>query len=107
LAQFLERIQTLVVVMWMAGVIIKATVFFHSAAVAAASTLGLKNYQVTVLPIAVAVVAISKVFYGTHLQLTDFLFKIWPYYGFAVELLIPAVILLIAIIRKKGGKNKP
>mgnify|MGYP000979484987 CR=1 FL=1 len=106
-AQFLERIQVLIVVMWMAGVIIKATVFFHSAAVAAASTLGLKNYQVTVLPIAVAVVAISKVFYGTHLQLTDFLFKIWPYYGFAVELLIPAVILLIAIIRKKGGKNKP
>lgn len=102
LAQFLERIQTLVVVMWMAGLIVKMAVFYHSAGIAAATTLGLKNYRVTLLPIVMATVVISRVFYGTHLQLTNFLFKIWPYYGGAVQFLIPALVLLIAIIRKKG-----
>jgi spore germination protein KB len=104
-AQFLERIQILIVVMWIAGVIVKMAVFYHSAAVAAAATLGLKNYRITILPIMAATVVISRVFYGTHLQLTDFLFKILPYYGPAVELLIPALILLIAIIRRKGGEK--
>lgn len=104
-AQFLERIQILMVVMWMAGVIIKAAVFYHSAAIAAASTLGLKNYQITLLPIAVVSVTISRVFYGTQLQLTNFLYKVWPYYGGAVQLLIPAIILLIAIMLKKGGET--
>lgn len=104
-AQFLERIQILMVVMWIAGVIVKLAVFIHSAAIAAATTLGLKSYRITLLPIAAAAVAISRVFYGTDLQLTNFLFKIWPYYGGAIELLIPAMVLLIAIIRKKGGET--
>lgn len=101
-AQFLERIQILFVVMWMAGVIIKISVFYHCAAIAAASTLGLKNYRITLLPIAAAIVVISRVFYGTQLQLTNFLYKIWPYYGNTVQFLIPALVLLTAIIRKKG-----
>ncbi|CEO89772.1 GerAB/ArcD/ProY family transporter [Syntrophaceticus schinkii] len=104
-AQFLERIQILIVVMWMAGLIVKMAVFYHSAAIAAATTLGLKNYRITLLPIAIATVVISRVFYGTQLHLTNFLFKTWPYYGGAVQLLIPAIMLLIAIIRKKGGEN--
>jgi spore germination protein KB len=44
------------------------------------------------------------VFYGDYLRLTDFLFNIFPYYGWAVELLIPALLLVIAVILKKGGK---
>lgn len=104
-AQFLERIQILIVVMWMAGLIVKMAVFYHSAAIAAATTLGLKNYRITLLPIAIATVVISRVFYGTQLHLTNFLFKTRPYYGGAVQLLIPAIMLLIAIIRKKGGEN--
>lgn len=106
-AQFLERIQILMVVMWIAGVIIKAAVFYHSTAIAAASTLGLKNYRTALLPITAATVVISRLFYGTQLQLTTFLFNVWPYYGGAVQLLIPTILLLITIIRKKGGENAP
>ncbi|MDD4783497.1 MAG: endospore germination permease [Syntrophaceticus sp.] len=103
-AQFLERIQILIVVMWMAGIIVKIAVFYHSAAIAAATTLGLKNYRVTLLPILAATIIISRVFYGDQLSLTNFLFNIFPYYGFAVGLLIPTLVLLIALIFKKGGK---
>jgi hypothetical protein len=91
-AQFLERIQILIVVMWMAGIIVKMAVFFHTSAIAAATTLGLKNYRVTLLPIFAGTIVISRVFYGDYLRLTDFLFNIFPYYGWAVELLIPALL---------------
>jgi spore germination protein KB len=103
-AQFLERIQILIVVMWILGGIVKMAVFFHTSAIAAATTLGLKNYRATLLPILAGTIIISRVFYGDHLRLADYLFNIFPYYGWAVELLIPALVLVIAVIFKKGGK---
>ncbi len=105
LARFLERIQILIVVMWMSGVIVKMAVFFHSAAIAAATTLGIRNYRVTLLPILAGTIIISRLFYSDHLSLINFLSKIFPYYGPAVELLIPALVLVIAVIFKKGGKR--
>ncbi|MFY9139847.1 MAG: endospore germination permease [Thermacetogeniaceae bacterium] len=105
LARFVERIQILIVVMWMFGVIVKLAVFYHSAAIAAANTLGLKNYRLTLLPILAGTIIISRLFYGDHLSLTHFLSHIFPYYGPVVELVIPALVLLIAVILKKGGKS--
>lgn len=106
IAQFLERIQILIVVMWLAGVIVKMAVLFHSAAIATATTFGLKNYRVTILPILAITIVISRVFYSDQLELTNFLFNVFPYYGCTVELLIPALVLLIAAIFKKGDKSQ-
>ena len=50
LCHFIERLETLVIVIWVGGVAIKLAVFFHSAAIAGASTLGLKNYRVNAHP---------------------------------------------------------
>ena len=71
-AQFLERIQILIVVMWMFGGIVKMAVFYHTAAIATATTLGLKNYRVTLLPILAATIIISRVFYGEHIEFDKF-----------------------------------
>ena len=40
------------------------------------------------------------------LSLTNLLVNIFPYYGCTVELLIPALVLMIAVIFKKGEKLK-
>ncbi len=103
LFHFIERLETLVIVIWVGGVATKLAVFFHSAAIAGAGALGLKSYRATLLPIAVIAVILSRVMYDTFFKLLDFLIYTWPPYATIVELVIPALILLIAVIRKKGG----
>ncbi|NPV89641.1 MAG: endospore germination permease [Firmicutes bacterium] len=103
-AGILERLELYLIIIWMAGVIIKLAVFYHSCSVMAASTLGLKDYRVTVFPIALATIIISgRLYESDYLKLVEFLSKFWPFYGYTVELLIPGLILLVAVIRKKGG----
>lgn len=107
-AEILERLELFIVIIWVAGVIIKLSVFFHTIAVTATSTLGLKNYRIMVIPGALAAALVGNIFYGSYVQVVDFLSKIWPFYGAATQLLIPALVLLIAVLRKKGvNDNAP
>jgi spore germination protein KB len=99
----LERLDILVIIIWVAGVIVKLAVFFHSAGIAAASALGLKNYRTTLMPIAITAVVLSKVLYPTYLRLDNFLFTTFPATASVMELAVPALILLVAVIGKKGG----
>jgi spore germination protein KB len=100
---FLERMEIVTGVFLIAAFIIKLAVFCHSAGVAVASTLGLKNYRITLIPIALIMIVLSRVLYGTYLKLSNYLFYPWPIESLIVELAIPALILLVAVIRKKAG----
>jgi spore germination protein KB len=102
-AGFIERLDSLFVAIWIAGVLIKLAVFIHSSGIAAASTLGLKSYRATLLPIAAAAVILSRIWYGSYLRITHFLFHAWPVEAVIIELAIPALVLLTAVIRGKGG----
>jgi spore germination protein KB len=103
---FIERMNILVVVVWLSGVVVKLALLYHSAGIAVASTLGLKNYRITLVPIAIASVILSQVIFGdAYFKLIAFMFRIWPPYAVTVELVIPGIILLVAVIRKKGGAS--
>jgi spore germination protein KB len=105
-ASFIERLETLVVVIWVAGIAVKLAVFFHCAAIAGAGAIGLKNYRILLLPIALIMIIHNR-FYDTFLKITGFMFKPWPFEALAVELAIPALVLLVAVIRKKEGRQSP
>ena len=104
LGGFIENLDILIVVVWASGALVKLALLCHSVGIAAASTLGLKRYRLTLIPIAVATVILSRVTHGTYLQLITFIFGPWPIYAAIMELVIPTAILLIAVIRKKGNK---
>jgi spore germination protein KB len=99
---FIERMNILLVITWLAAAMVKLALLYHCAGIATASTLGLKSYRVTLIPIAIATVILSSVVHGTYFQLINFIFKPWPIYALIMDLLIPAIILLVAVLRKKA-----
>jgi spore germination protein KB len=99
---FLERLEIVVSVFLIAAFIIKLAIIYHSAGIAVASTLGLKSYRATLIPIALMAIILSRMQFGTYLKLSNYLFYPWPIEALSVELVIPALILLIAVIRKKA-----
>lgn len=100
-AGILERMELVIVIIWVAGVTVKLAIFYHVSSIAAATTLGIKEYKWAAIPVAGATILAGNIFYGTYIQVVEFLSKVWPYYGYTVELIIPALVLLIAILRKK------
>ncbi|NPV90045.1 MAG: endospore germination permease [Firmicutes bacterium] len=103
-ADIVERLELYLIVVWIAGVVVKLSVFAHTCCIASSSALGLKNYRWTVIPVTFGALLLSEVLYSTnYVRLVGFLEKTWPWYGQVVEFLIPALVLLVAVIRKKGG----
>jgi spore germination protein KB len=106
LAKILERMELYLVIFWIAGVIVKLALFIHASCIAAASTLNLKNYRLTIVPIALAAIVLCDTFYAKdYLKAMGFFSRVWPSYGFTIELLIPGLILLVAALRGKGEKS--
>lgn len=106
LADFLERIELLLVIIWIAGTIIKLAIFTHTCCIAAATTLGLNNYRHTIIPISIIIVIIATTVYHSHYRIVEFLTKFWPFYAYTIELIIPGLVLLIALLRKKRDDNE-
>lgn len=103
-AEFLTRVEPLVMISWVTGVTIKISVFYFVTVVAAAQVLGLKDYRITVIPIGLLFLIISLTFLPNTVQLVHFLEKTWPMFLAApFQIVIPLVLLIIAMVRKKGG----
>lgn len=105
LARLLERLEILVVVIWVAGAVIKLAVFLHSGCIASANLLGIKNWRIMIIPFVLTMIIVSHFFYDTYPKLIGFLTGIWPVYALTIELLIPGLVLIIAVLRKKGANN--
>lgn len=105
IARFFERFQSLIVVIWIAGTIVKLAGFYHTCSIAAATTLGSSNQRLLLLPITVITLLGSSLLYDNFLKLVNFLFKVLPYNAVAFQLLIPSLILLVSAVRNKGGKQ--
>ncbi len=101
-AHFLQNFEILIIITWISGVILKLAVFCHSASVAAANVLGTKNYRLMLIPVAMAILLLKKIIYEPGFNLLGFIYgPLWTTYFTVIELAIPALILLIAIIRRK------
>lgn len=103
LGNFVERIESLVILIWVAGVVVKVSLIYYVAALAAAQWFNLREYRPVVLPIGMLIGVLSITGFANSRELVEFIAKIWPPYGFSFELILPTVLLLAAMLRKKGG----
>lgn len=103
IAMILERMEALVILVWVAGVMTKIALFYYCSVLACAQWFNLQNYKPLVTPVGVILIAWSLVIYENSRELVDLISKTFPIYAFAFELLIPALLLAVAAVRKKKG----
>lgn len=101
-ARFIERVEAIVMILWVAGVFIKVSLFYHTGTLATAQWLGLKDYRPLVLPLGVVQLVWSITLFENSRELVTFLAKPFPPYAWVFELVIPLTLLVIAAVRKKG-----
>lgn len=106
LGGFLERIESLVMVIWVAGVFVKVSVFHYAAVLAAAQWFRLKDYSLLAIPMGTLNVILSIHLFEGVADLVEFLTVTFPVYALSTfEVGIPALLLLTALIRGKRGEN--
>lgn len=105
IGRFIERMEALVLVMWVAGVTIKVATFFYVTSLGLGQLFGLSDYRSVVLPIGLILGVWSLELFENSILSIQWLAEIFPLYAFVFELGIPSALLIIAAATKKGGRR--
>lgn len=101
-ANFLERLDVLGVVLWAGGSFLKIAVFLYSLTLGTAQWVGLKDHRPLIFPFAIVLLLQATNFASSRAEVWVYLMKVFPLYTLAVGLLLPWLTLLVATIRKVG-----
>ncbi|KJS00997.1 MAG: hypothetical protein VR68_05965 [Peptococcaceae bacterium BRH_c4a] len=100
---FLERIESVMVAIWIIGLFGKITWFYYAVVLGSAQLLNLKDYRPLVLPLGVLLAALSIRVAGNVPEVAGYIIEGFPPFAFLFEYIIPTVLLAVAWAR--GLKN--
>jgi spore germination protein KB len=103
LGGFIERIESLMVGIWVTTVGLKLMVLFYGTVTALAETCNLKDYRPLVLPTGVLLVALSILIFPDAVAIRHFLAHTWPAMSLTVSLGILVLLWAVSLVRKKGN----
>jgi spore germination protein KB len=105
-ARVLDRVEALVLIIWVLATFVKICAFLYCTAQATADTMGFQESRFLLLPISLLFTAIAYNQTVDPAKFIDFLMLTWPGYGLlSFQLVIPLLLLVIASLRGKGEKR--
>lgn len=103
---FLERIESVHMAIWTLGAFIKITLNFYLAVLGLSQIFNLKEYRPLILPIGTILIPLSLLVGPSIVELREFLsYKTFAPYSYFFILFLPSLLLLTAIVRKKGAHS--
>ena len=105
-ANFLERLESILITGWVLGGFAKISIFYYATVLGGAQCFGQKNYRPLIVPVGVILIVLSSFLHQNTAEIFDFMVKAFtPYYLPSFEIGIPLILLIIALIRRKGEKT--
>ncbi|WP_066636681.1 GerAB/ArcD/ProY family transporter [Desulfolucanica intricata] len=106
IANFLERLEPLTIIVWVTGGFVKITFFYYVIVLGFAQWLKLSDYRPLAMPVGVILVSLSIIIGDNLVEIVHFLSSVWPFYSiFTFGAGILLFLLIIAILLKRGGKG--
>lgn len=105
LVGFFTRLESLVAINSIVTAFIKIVVLLYGVCLGISQMLGLKSYRPLILPIAILMSALSDVNFNNVGENLALAIKGWPLYAPVFQIGIPALTLLIAVIRGLPAKG--
>jgi spore germination protein KB len=106
-ANFLQRLEIAVSIVFTVCVFIKVSVCLLATTRGIARIFNLKDYRQTVIPITILMVNVSYILYENVMEMTEWAFKVYPYYALPFQVFFPIIILIAAEIKiRKQNSNK-
>ncbi|KIL40831.1 spore gernimation protein [Gordoniibacillus kamchatkensis] len=101
LADFFEHVESIVMAIWVTGMFIKISVFYYILALGTAQWLKLSDFRPLVLPLGLCLASFGVWAAPNSEKLLHDLGTTIPFYLSAVQVVIPLLLLLIALLKQK------
>ncbi|SDM84346.1 spore germination protein KB [Fictibacillus solisalsi] len=106
ISTFFEHLESVTIAIWITGIFIKISMFYYALVIGTSQWLKLSDYRPIVFPFGFLLTVLGCQWVAPNFEeLNHFLVTIYPFYGSLLMTLIPALFLLIAVIRKKKRKK--
>ncbi|MFF2288681.1 GerAB/ArcD/ProY family transporter [Peribacillus butanolivorans] len=105
--EFFEHMESIVMAIWVVGAFIKISVCYYATALGTAQWLNLSDYRLVVWPLGILLVAFSFWSLPNTIELSRYNVGVFPPFGLMMQTIIPLILLVIAVVRKrkKGTDN--
>ncbi len=104
---FIERVESVHMAIWVLGTFIKISFLYYLTALGLSQLLNLRDYKSLILPLGTIIIPLSLLIAPSIVELQGFTsYKIFTGYSLSFLFVLPFLLLLIAIIRKKGVRHK-
>ena len=105
LGNFFENLESITMAIWILGAFIKISVFYYAAALGTAQWLNLSDYRPVIWPIGILLVEFSFWSFPSGMELGRYDLINFPFQGFLMQTLIPLLLLVISVVRKRLVKK--
>ncbi len=93
IADFITRIDAVIMIIWVAGNFAKFTVWFYVGTLATAQLLDLRDYRPLLLPLVLVEIVWAVFFFDSIPEMTTWVSKTWPPYSLTMQILVPLLLL--------------
>ncbi|MBP1992239.1 GerAB/ArcD/ProY family transporter [Paenibacillus eucommiae] len=103
IGDFLERIEAIMAIIWFLTIFFRLSIMHYVLSLGIAQTLRLSQYQVLAIPLGVFIIPFSIFLVPNTTYLSTFNKITLPVFIFTIALLLPLLLLIVAVFRKKRG----
>jgi spore germination protein KB len=104
---FIARLDSILLFVWTFGTFLKITICLFAATVNAKVLFGVKEVRTLAFPVGTLMAGLSRILGRNTVDMVDFAVYSWPPYSLPFEVGIPLLILILALVRKRGTKKSP
>jgi spore germination protein KB len=109
IGDFIQRIEVTVSIVFVYGVFVKSSICLLIACKGIGRLFNLKDYRSIVIQMGLLMIYFSYIVYNNIMEMRYWAFKVYPYYAFPMQVILPIMIWIIAEIKarkNKCGKNE-
>jgi spore germination protein KB len=105
IGDFIQRMAVTVAIVFIFGVFIKSSICLFTACRGIEKVFSLKNYRSIVIQTGLLMVYFSFTVYDNAEEMVYWAFKVYPYYAFPMQVILPVIVWIFAEINKKNNST--
>lgn len=106
IGNFLQRMEIAVTVIFILSGFTKITLCLMAAAKGLGRVLGFDDYRILVTPVGLLMVNLASIIYKDIIEMFEWAFKVWPYYAFPFQVILPVLIWIFIEIKQRATNKR-
>lgn len=105
LGQYVKNLDITIMGVWIIGIFIKIVITYYGTVVGISEIFGFKSYKPMIVPVGLLIISLSVSAAERIHGIFNFAYYTFPFYSFSMAFLIPLILIIVSMFRKKKKTN--